>query len=128
MDDGHHGFAGAVGKIQFEGPARGLGRDERIDDDQPGVTLDYREVGEVRVADLVQTVRDLEEPSLEHELRLSPQARVHSVRCGGALLDKRVFLRVPYFATVLGSDDTAIRKGSDESALGVLEVPPILEG
>ena len=81
VDHRHDRPVAAVLAVERERGGGGLGRDQRIDDDQPRVALDERDVREVEAAHLVDAVGDLEQAVVGDELRLPPEARV---RGGGA--------------------------------------------
>ena len=75
-DDRNNRLAGTVLVIEFHACFRGLGRKQRIDDDQAGVGFHDRHVRVVEAPDLVHAVGHLEETMEIVELRLTPQARI----------------------------------------------------
>ena len=80
VDDRDHLAVAAMRAIQRQGGGRGLGGDQRIDHDDPGVTLDEADVGQIEAADLVDALDHLVEALLGAQLALPPQARVHRRR------------------------------------------------
>ena len=73
----------AVLAVERQGGGRGLGRDQRVDDDDPALALDHVHVREVEAAQLVEARRHLEEAGDLVEPALPPEAGVGGV---GALL------------------------------------------
>jgi hypothetical protein len=70
----------AVLAVQRQRRRRRLGRDQRVDDDDPGVALDDAHVGQVVAADLVDPAGHLEQALPGLQGGLSPQARMHRLR------------------------------------------------
>ena len=74
VDDGDHRPVPAVGAIQRQRGGRGLGGDQRVDDDHAGVALDEGDVRQVQAANLVDALDDLveallgEQPDCRHRL------------------------------------------------------------
>jgi hypothetical protein len=127
VDHGGHRPALAVRAVEVERGAGGLGADQRIDDDQAVVALDDRHVRDVLVSHLVDAVGDLEQPALEHQLRLAPEARVDRVGRPRALLDEGEALRVPEGPSVLIAQHAAVGERGDQPALGVVEILGVRE-
>ena len=90
VDDGKHW---PLAELRGHEVVRCLGRlsrDQRIEHDPAGVTLDEGDVREVEPAHLIDAVRHLEQAVLHVELRVAPQARVH--RIGRRLVERDEFL------------------------------------
>ena len=82
VDDGHDRPFAELGVGQGEAVAGAHRGGEWIDDDPAGLTLDEGDVRDVVVAGLPDAGRHLEQAVDAVQLRLSPQARVHSVGAG----------------------------------------------
>ena len=80
----------------------GLGRDQRVDHDDPGAALDEGDVRQVEPADLVDALGHLEQALDGDEAGLPPQARVRRVGCVG--LQEGVGVVVPHHAAVGRAD------------------------
>jgi hypothetical protein len=124
VDDGHHWAVTSVRAIQAECGRRRLGRDERVDDDHACVALDECDVREVEPARLVDAGRDLVEALPCHELRLSPEARVHRRR--SIARQEPVRSGIPHDTTVISVDDRRLER-AEESAVGVFHVLHVVE-
>ena len=124
VDHPGHRPVSAVLAVQRDARRRGLGRDQRVDHDHPGVALDDRHVREVHPADLVDAAGHLEQAVLGAQLRLSPQARVHRVRALAVQVGIR--LQVPHHPAIGGPYHAWIQC-IDPPALGILEILPVLE-
>jgi hypothetical protein len=124
VDHPGHRAVAAVLPVQLERGRRGLRRDQRVDDDDAGVALDDRHVGQVKAAHLVDAWRHLEQPLSGAQLGLPPQARVHRVRAVG--VEVGVLLQVPHHPTLRVGDDARIER-FDQSTLRVLEVGAVGE-
>ena len=125
VDDGTDGPVAPVPPVERETGCRRLARDERVDDDDPGVALDDRHVRQVEPAHLVDALDDLEEPLLRHELRLPPQARVHRRRCLAG--QEAVAVGVPHDPSLDVPDDSWLQR-AEEAAVGVGEVRVVVPG
>ena len=105
VDHRLHRLLAAVGEVEVHSGLRRLLGDQRVDDGDPLGALDDGHVREVLVADLIDAVRDLEEPADVDELGVAPQARVHSGRCIDAFLDEVVLRRIPDDVSGVALDD-----------------------
>ena len=125
VDDGDDGTVAAVGAVHPQCGRRGLGGDQRVDDDDAGVALDEADVGQIQTAHLVDALDHLVETLLGRERGLPPQAGVHRRRRvpGEEVVD----VVVPHHPTVGGLDDARLQRG-DETPVGVLEVARVVEG
>ena len=120
VDDGHDRAPRDVLLQQLERRGRHLRRDQRVDDDPPGVALDEADHREVHAAHLVDAVAHLEE-AVEHvEARVAPEAGVHG-RGSRFGVEERIGGQVPHGGTV-GLGDGRRLKSGDEAAGGVLKV------
>ena len=111
--------------VQGEGGGRGLGRDQRVDDDHAGVALDDGHVGEVEAPHLVDPGRHLEQALDAVQLALAPEAGVRRRRA--VPLEEVVGVVVPHDPTVGVVHDAGL-ECRDEAAAGVLEVLGVVEG
>ena len=124
IDHAHDGSVTAVLSIELESRRCGLRADERIDDQDPGVTLDEADVREVQTSNLVDSGNDLEEAVHGHQLRLPPQARVDRVR--GGPFKEAVARVVPHDTAIVGFHDAWVQ-ATDEAATCVFEVGAVVE-
>ena len=124
VDDRDDRAVPAVGAIQRQCRRRGLGGDQRVDDDDPGVALDEADVGQVEAADLIDALDHLVEALLGAQLALPPQAGVHRGR--RIAVQERVDVVVPHHSSVGRLDDAGFER-ADESAVGVVEVGGVVE-
>ena len=109
----------AVLAVEGERRSGGLGRDQRVDDDDPALALDHVHVREIEAAQLVEARCDLEEAGDAVEAALAPEARVGGLR---ALLGEEVVGgHVPDDLAAIVLDPRRFEAG-DEAALGVGEV------
>jgi len=123
-DDHRRDRPGAtMGTVEGQRRGGGLVRHQRVDDDDPGVALDDRHVGQVQAPDLIDAVGYLEQPVLGHELSLSPEARVRGRRAFG--IHEVVPGAVPHRAPVGVLDDRVVQ-GGDEPAGDIVEVGPVV--
>ena len=118
VDHPGHRPVPAVLPVEPERRRRGLGRDQRVQDEDPAITLDERHVRQVEAAHLVDPGRHLEQALDRVERGLAPQARID--RLGGVAGQEPVGVVVPHHAAV-GVHDPRFQSG-DEAAPGVLEV------
>ncbi len=127
VDHRHDRALGAVGEVEIERGLRGLGRDQRVDQDQAGGALDDGQVRQVHAAHLVDAVADLEEAVDGVELRLAPEARVHRV---GRLrvLQEGVALHRPGRPRRVAARHGRIGHGGDEAAMRIVEVAAVGPG
>ncbi len=88
---------------------RGLGRDQRVDDDDPLLALDDVHVGEVEAAQLVEAGRDLEQAGDAVEQALAPEAGVDGV--GRLALEEVVGLEVPDRVAALAGHGRRLEAG-----------------
>ena len=75
VDDRDHRAVAAVCAIQRQRGRRGLGGDQRVDHDDPGVAFDEADVRQVEAADLIDALDHFVEALLGAQLGLPPQAR-----------------------------------------------------
>lgn len=115
-----------VGAVDRQRRPGGFGRGERVDDDDAGVALDERDVGDVESPHLVDAGDYLEEPLDRIEARLAPQAGMDRVR-GVVAAEEGECVGVPRHPAVPGADGAGLRFG-DEPAGGVGEVLGVVEG
>ena len=94
VDHRHHRLLRAMREIVRERRARDLGGGQRIDQDQAGVALDHRHVGDVEAAQLIEPVGDLEQAVGQVEPRHAPQAGIDRGRRQLAV-DEGVLAQVP---------------------------------
>ena len=105
--------------------ARVLHTGRAVDDDQPVVAFDDRQVPDVVVAHLVEAVDDLVQPAFADHLRLAPQARVDGVR-GRRAVREVVELGEVEDHLALFVDDLLVGEVRDVPAVGVGEVLPVV--
>ena len=110
--------------VQGERRGRGLGGDQRVDDDDAGVAFDEADVGQVESANLVDPLDHLVQTLLGAQLALSPQAGVHCRWRFG--IEKRVDVVVPHHSSVGSLDDAGFER-AEESAVGGVEVGGVVE-
>jgi hypothetical protein len=124
VDDRDHGPVTAMLAVQRQRRGGGLGRYQRVDDDDPGVAFDDAHVGQVIPADLVDPACHLEQALPGHQRGLAPQARVHRVRRVPGQ-EAAVGPVVPdHLARVVADNRVS---GIDEPAFGGLEIGAVLE-
>ena len=87
VDDGLDGLVTSVRAVQRQGRARRLHVSERVDDDEPAVTLNEGDIGQRKTAHLVDTIGHAEQAVHRIEPGHAPQAGVHGV--GRRLLVKK---------------------------------------
>src|SRR5690606_21435262 len=119
VDDGFDGFLPAVGVVEVYRDLRCLGGDERIDDGDAFLALDYAHVRQVLIADLVNAIGDFEESRNARELRLPPETRIDRIGRLGPFRDESVLLRVPDQIAVFSLERRG-RQGSNQAALRVV--------
>ncbi len=125
VDDRDHGAVGsAVGAIQVQRGGGHLGGHQRVDDDQPSVTLNEADIGDIESADLIDARHHLVEALFRGQLGLPPQAGMH--RCRRGTVEKRVRVVVPHHATIGSLDHTRGQRGN-ESAIGVVEIRCVMQ-
>ena len=124
IDHRRHRPVASVGPVQGQSGSSGLRRNERIDDDDPGVTFNEGHVGQVEASHLVDPVTDLVEPLSGHELPLAPQAGVGGVWAVG--IQEAVCVVVPDDSPS-GVGDHARLERPHEAAIGICEVGPVIE-
>ena len=122
----HHRPLWPVLVIQGQRRSGHLGRRERVNDDQSGVTFQNGHVGQIHAANLVNTVTDLEQAGDHIEAGMSPQTGVHTV---GRLLmsQETIGLQVPDRAAV-GAQNTFGRQGCDQSPTRIVKRTVIVQG
>ena len=110
----------AVLAVQRQRRRRGLGRDQRVDDDHAGVALDEGDVRQVETAHLVDALDDLVQALLGDQRATAAtgsgctvSAPRRSRKCVGVV--------VPHDPAVGGGDHARLERG-DEPSVGVLEV------
>jgi hypothetical protein len=123
VDDRTYRPVTAMCPVQRQRGCRGLGADQRVDDDDSGVALDDRHVRQIQAAHLVDAFHDLEQTLLGHERRLPPQARVDRRR--RLTGEERVAVVVPHAPTVGGADHA--RPRTQEPAVSGGEVGRVVE-
>ena len=109
----------AVRAIERQRGRRGLGADQRVDDDDSGVALDEADIRQVQAADLIDALDHFVEALLGDQRALPPQARMHGGRCVAG--QERVDVVVPDHPAVGGLDHTRFQR-RDEAAVGGLEI------
>ena len=124
VDDRGDGPVTPVVPVQGERRRSDLGRDQRVDDDDPVVAFDQRHVGHVEAADLVDAVGHLVQALLGRELGLPPQARVDRVRA--VRVQEPPGVHIPDHAAVRGLDDHRLQR-ADEPPVGVGEVSAVAQ-
>ena len=115
----------AVGAVQRQGGGRGFGADQWIDHDDPGITFDEGDVGQVQAADLIDTFDHFVEALFGSQCGLTPQAGMDAGRSGVAQEGIRIV--VPDHSSIGGLDDAGFQS-AQESPVGVLEVAAVIEG
>ncbi len=125
VDDCDNRAVAAVRSIKRERGGRGLGADQRVDDDDPGVTFDEADVGQVESTDLIDPLDNFVEALLGAQLALPPQAGVYCVR--RIAVQERVNIVVPHHSSVGRLDDAGFQR-PDEAPIGVVEVRGVGEG
>jgi hypothetical protein len=119
----HRPLTAVLGVERERGSGR-LGADQRVDDDDAGVTLDDAHDRQVEAPQLVDAGRDLEQAVFDEQLSLPPQARIGGVgRIGVA--QELVGIEVPHHAPVR-SADLPIGRSTDEAAAGIVEVLSVM--
>jgi hypothetical protein len=99
----------AVLAVERQRGRRGLGRDQRVDDDDPLAPLDHVHVGEVEAAQLVEAGDDLEETGDAAQLALAPEV---GVGAGGWVgIEEVVGAELPDDAAVLVLDPRRVEGG-----------------
>ena len=126
VDHRDHGLSWPVRVVEFERRPRDLCRGQRIDQDETAVALDHRQVGDVEAAQLVETLRDLEQAVREVEPRHAPQAGIDGAGCQLAV-DESVLAEVPEDRAAACAHEP-FGHGCDETALRGLEVCSVGEG
>lgn len=106
------------------GPGR-LGGDQGIDHDEAALALEDRHVRDVESTDLIDALADLEEPVVQVEARLPPQAGIHRRRRLG-MLEESVVAETPHDAT-LRVLDLDLRQAGHEATPGVVEILRVRE-
>jgi len=102
-----------------------LASQQRVDDDEAGIALNDRHVGQVEAAELVNPVDDLEQPADSIELSHPPQARVDRGRC---LLGSEEFVVAQVPDDLAGrSARNPIGQRRDQPAPRILEIAPVLK-
>ena len=109
--------------VEREGGRGRLARDQRVDDDDPGVAFDEADDREVVAANLIDARHHLVQSVLDEELALAPQARVHRVGC--LAFEEFVRVEVPHDSTI-GRVDLSLRGAADESSTHVIEVTRVV--
>jgi hypothetical protein len=109
----------AVLAVEREGRRRGLGGDQRVDDDDALASLDHVHVREVEAAQLVEAGRQLEETGDAAELGLAPEIGVG--RGGRFRVEEGVGLELPDHAAVRVLHSGRI-EGGDEPSPCLLEL------
>lgn len=110
--------------VERECGGGGLAGDQRIDDDDAGVSLDERDVRQVEAAHLIDARNDLEKAVPRGQLGLTPQARVHG--CRRLTLQEVVALTVPDDVARSIRDHERV-KSAEEASLGGDEVTIVVE-
>ena len=121
VDQAGDGTVATLLAVEGERRGGGLGRDQRVDHDDPPLALDDVHVREVEAAQLVEAGRQLEEPGDPHQLRLAPEVRVGARR--RLAVEELVGAQVPDDAAVLVLDHGRV-EGGDEPAPRLFEVAP----
>jgi hypothetical protein len=124
VNDRDHGTRTAVLPVQGECRGGCLAGDQRVDDDDPGVPLDERDVREVEPAHLIDPGHDFEQTVPRGKRGLTPQTRVHG--CRRLALHEGVTLPVPDDAAIGIRDHERIER-AEEAALRGNHVPIISE-
>ena len=124
VDHGHNGPVPAVLPIQGQCRGGGLGRDQRVDDDDAGIALNEADVGQVQSTYLIDALDDLIQTLFGGKLRLAPQTGVYRRR--RIVSEERVGVVVPDHPAVGGFDDAGFQR-AEEPAVGVVEVGGVLE-
>ena len=124
VDHSGDGFVSAVLAVELDGGGGALGRDEWVDHDDPGVTLDDGHVREVEAANLVDAVGDLEQAVRHAQLGLSPQTGVD--RLDPVSLQEVVRHEIEDDPSLRVAEGHRIERGH-EASRRVLEVGPVLE-
>lgn len=124
VDDGNDRTLTAMLAVERECGGGCLTGDQRIDDDDPGVPLDERDVREVEAAHLIDPGNDLEQAVPRRQLGLTPQARVHG--CRRLTLQEVVALTIPH-DLARGIRDHEGVTSSEEATLGGDEVTIIVK-
>src|SRR6056297_684070 len=124
VDHRPHRPVAAMLAVQRERGGCGLRADQRIDHDHAGVALDDGHDRQVEATELVDARAHLEQPVLDEQLPLPPQARVRRLGCFG-VAHELVGIEVPHHASVSGSD-LPLGRSADEAMAGVVEVLPIV--
>jgi hypothetical protein len=119
VDDAGNRAVAAVLAVEGEGGGCGLGRYQRVDDDDPPLALDHVHVREVESAQLVEAGRHFEEAGDPVEPALAPEAGVGGV--GALLVEEGVGVEIPD-EPAAGALDPGRLEAGEEAAFGVGEV------
>jgi len=119
VDQAADGTLAAVLAVEGQCRGGGLGGDQRVDHDDPLVSLDHVHVREVEAAQLVEARRQLEEAGDPSQLALPPEVGVGRLR--RLAVEEIVGAQVPDDATLLVLDHGRV-EGRDETAARFLEV------
>jgi hypothetical protein len=123
VEEAGDGTVAAVLAVEGERRRRGLGGDQRVDDDDPLVALDHVQVREVEAAQLVDARRQLEQAGDPVEAAEPPERRVGGL--GRLTVEELVGAQVPGGAAVVALDQGRL-EGGDEPAPCFLEVAFVL--
>ena len=126
VDHRRHRPVATMGAVERQRRARSFDAGQRVDDDDAGLALDDRHVGDVEAAHLVDALAHLEQAVPPVELGDAPQARVDAVG-RGPVVDEGVLLLAPGLMAA-GGQHRRVGDRGDEAAIGVGEVAAIGEG
>ena len=125
VDDRRHRPPSPVPGVEIEARPGDLGRDQRVDDDEPPLSLDEGHVRDVEAADLVDAIGDLEEAVMHVESGLAPEARVDRRR-GMLVVEKAIVPEAPDDAALV-VPDLDLGQAPQEAAPRILEVLCVAE-
>lgn len=110
---------------QFPACSGGINGQQRVNQDPAGFPADEAHHREIEIADLIDIIRDLEEPADMVELALTPEARIGGLR--------RIALQEIHAFEIIGNlaisahDRIAIKTG-DEAAIGIVKIRAVIKG
>jgi hypothetical protein len=119
------GLIRPVPAVEVDGGLRRLDQDQRVEDDEPGISLDDRHVGGVEAADLIDPIGDLEQAVRQVEPGLPPQAGVNRGRRPLAV-EEPIGAEIPDDAAV-GRLEADVWQRRDEAAARNFEVLSVSE-